>query len=302
MDRPYHEPVMSQEVVDLFRPLSGILVDATFGGGGHTRRLLDELGSGITVVAIDRDPQARRRGEELGVRVLAGNFADLDTILDGAGVEEISGVLFDFGVSSRQLDDPDRGFSYHHDGPLDMRMDPDSPITAADLVNNSTTNELTRILGEYGEERFARRVAEAIVEARPLHRTSELAEVIKSAMPAAARRGRHPARKTFQALRIATNDELAAIRAGLDAGIRRLRVGGRCVAISYHSLEDRIVKRRMAEGARGCTCPPELPVCGCGADPELRVLTSNTPSDAEIASNPRARSARLRACEKRRAS
>lgn len=300
MDRPYHEPVMAQEVVDLFRPLSGILVDATFGGGGHTRRLLDELGSGITVVAIDRDPEARLR--ELGIQVLAGNFEDLDAILDGAGVGEISGVLFDFGVSSRQLDDPMRGFSYHHDGPLDMRMDSDSPTTAADLVNNSTTDELTRILLEYGEERFARRIAEAIAAARPLHRTSELAEVIKSAMPAAARRGRHPARKTFQALRIATNDELTAVRAGLNAGIRRLRVGGRCVAISYHSLEDRIVKRRMAEGARGCTCPPELPVCGCGADPELRVLTAITPSDAEIASNPRARSARLRACEKRRAS
>jgi len=300
MDRPYHEPVMAQEVVDLFRPLSGILVDATFGGGGHTRRLLDELGSGITVVAIDRDPEARLR--ELGIQVLAGNFEDLDAILDGAGVGEISGVLFDFGVSSRQLDDPMRGFSYHHDGPLDMRMDSDSPTTAADLVNNSTTDELTRILLEYGEERFARRIAEAITAARPLHRTSELAEVIKSAMPAAARRGRHPARKTFQALRIATNDELTAVRAGLNAGIRRLRVGGRCVAISYHSLEDRIVKRRMAEGARGCTCPPELPVCGCGADPELRVLTAITPSDAEIASNPRARSARLRACEKRRAS
>jgi len=300
MDRPYHEPVMAQEVVDLFRPLSGILVDATFGGGGHTRRLLDELGSGITVVAIDRDPEARLR--ELGIQVLAGNFEDLDAILDGAGVGEISGVLFDFGVSSRQLDDPARGFSYHHDGPLDMRMDSDSPTTAADLVNNSTTDELTRILLEYGEERFARRIAEAIAAARPLHRTSELAEVIKSAMPAAARRGRHPARKTFQALRIATNDELTAVRAGLNAGIRRLRVGGRCVAISYHSLEDRIVKRRMAEGARGCTCPPELPVCGCGADPELRVLTAITPSDAEIASNPRARSARLRACEKRRAS
>ncbi len=304
-DGGYHRPVLADEVVELFRPVvPGVVVDATFGGGGHTRRLVEEFGEEVKMVAIDKDPEAARNAEGLPVTFVAGDFRDLATHLDELGIDAVDGVLFDFGVSSRQVDAGRRGFSFRRPGPLDMRMDPTSPLTADEIVNTWPVEEITRLLAEYGEEPFAGRIARAIVRARPLHTTTELVEVVTSAIPAARRRrGGHPARRTFQALRIAVNDELAAIAEGLDAAIDRLEPGGRCVAISYHSLEDRIVKRRFREGARGCVCPPELPVCGCGAHPELRILTPKplTPTPEEVAANPRARSARLRAAEKRAA-
>ncbi len=297
----YHIPVLVEQVVELLAPIrEGIVVDATFGGGGHTRRLKEALGGNVRLVGVDRDPEARANAAAIGTEVLAGDFADLDDLLDGAGVAEIHGLLFDFGISSRQVDDPERGFSYRLDGPLDMRMDPTRGTSAADLVNTADVRELTRILRDYGEEPLAARIARAIADQRPFERTLELAKAVSEAVPAARRRAGHPARKTFQALRIAVNGELESITTGLDAGLGRLAVGGRCVAISYHSLEDRIVKRRFAAGAAGCVCPPDLPVCACGARPALRVLTRKpiVPSETEIAANPRARSARLRAVEK----
>ena len=301
-DGEYHRPVLADEVVELFRPVvPGIVVDATFGGGGHTRRLVEKFGEKVKMVAIDKDPEAVRNASGLPVTFVAGDFRDLASHLDRLDIDTVKGVLFDFGVSSHQVDAAQRGFSFRHTGPLDMRMDPTSPLTAADIVNTWSVDDLARILTEYGEEPSARRIAQAIVDARPLGTTTELAEVVASAIPAALRRrGGHPARRTFQALRIAVNDELAAIAHGVDAAIERLEPGGRCVAISYHSLEDRIVKQRFRQGAKGCECPPELPVCGCGARPEVRILTPKPirPSPEEVAANPRARSARLRAAEK----
>lgn len=304
-DREYHRPVMAEEVAEIFRQLrGGVLVDATFGGGGHSRRLRGELGTSVRIVAIDRDPAAAGNVGELDVELVRGDFGDLAGILDRLGIDEIAGALFDFGVSSRQLDDPSRGFSYHEEGPLDMRMDPAGPVTAADVVNETPEHELAAIITAYGEDPSARRIARAIVAARPILTTSDLAEVVAAAVPAALRRRPgHPARRTFQALRIAVNRELDAIGAGLDAALDRLAPGGRCAAISYHSLEDRIVKRRFAEVTAGCVCPPELPVCACGADPVFRLVLRKpvAPSSEEIASNPRARSARLRAVERKAA-
>ena len=297
----YHIPVLVEQVVELLVPIrEGIVVDATFGGGGHTRRLREALGGNVRLIGVDRDPAARSRAAGTGIQVLAGDFGDLDDLLDDAGIGDIHGLLFDFGISSRQVDDPERGFSYRYDGPLDMRMDPTRGISAADLVNSAGMEELTRILREYGEEPMAARIARTIVDRRPFHRTLELADVVSNSVPAARRRAGHPARKTFQALRIAVNGELESIERGLDSGLERLAVGGRCVAISYHSLEDRIVKRRFTAGTAGCVCPPDLPACACGARPSLQLLTRKPigPSEQEVAANPRARSARLRAVEK----
>jgi 16S rRNA (cytosine1402-N4)-methyltransferase len=301
-DREYHRPVMAEEVVELFRPIGeGVVVDATFGGGGHTERLRRELGGNVRIVAIDRDPKAEGNARALGVDFIPGDFGDLADLLDAKGIDEISGILFDFGVSSHQLDEAERGFSYRLDGPLDMRMDTRAGTMAAEIVNGLSWSELARIIRRFGEDPSADRIARAIVAARPIQGTLQLAEVVANAVPAAVRRQPgHPARRTFQALRIAVNDELTSITAGLDAALERLSPGGRCVAISYHSLEDRIVKQRFAAGARGCVCPPELPVCACGASPELRILIKKAlaPTAEEIQENPRARSARMRAVEK----
>ncbi len=300
-DPVFHRPVLAQEVVDLLAPvLPGVVVDATFGGGGHSRRLLDEFGEDVTVVAIDRDPEALANARELGVLAVQGNFADLVDLVASATTEPISGVFFDFGVSSRHLDEPARGFSYRHQGPLDMRMGPDAAHTAAEIVNEWPEDSLAQIIRRFGEEPLARRIARAIVAARPLGTTSQLSTVVAAALPAARRRAGHPARRTFQAIRIAVNDELDAISEGLDQAIGMVRPSGRVLAISYHSLEDRIVKRRFNRGATGCTCPPELPVCGCGNSAELRILTRKPirASAAEIEANNRARSAVLRAAEK----
>lgn len=228
--------------------------------------------------------------------MIHGNFADLAELLDREGVHTPVGVLFDFGVSSRQLDEPDRGFSFRHRGPLDMRMDPGSEITAHTLVNEYSVADLASLIRRFGEEPSADRIAAAIVRSRPIEDTVRLAEVIGEAVRGPRRRG-HPARRTFQALRMAVNDELAAIDMGLDQALEHLAVDGRCVSISYHSLEDRLVKQKMAGATAGCICPPDLPVCGCGVSPKFRLLTRGAakPNSTEVASNPRARSARLRA-------
>ncbi len=297
----YHLPVLVDEVVALIAPtLPGTVVDATFGGGGHTRRIIAECGDLVRVVAVDRDPDALANASDLRIETVLGNFAELSTLVGPRLDRPPAAVLFDFGVSSHQFDEPDRGFSYQHDGPLDMRMGPDASVTADEVVNGWERNDLADVIREFGEEPMAGRIADAIVAARPVESTARLATVIADAMPAARRRAGHPARRTFQALRIVVNAELDAIRSGLDQAIELVSPGGRVIAISYHSLEDRIVKTRFAEGARGCVCPPGLPVCGCGQTAELRILTRKPlrASSDEVATNRRARSAILRAAEK----
>jgi 16S rRNA (cytosine1402-N4)-methyltransferase len=299
--RDYHRPVLADEVVGLMAPaLPGVVVDATFGGGGHARRLLDEFGEDVTLIGIDRDPAALANARDLGVIAIQGNFSELSALVSSIIPAQISAVLFDFGVSSHQLDEPSRGFSYRNEGPLDMRMGPDAEHSAAEIVNEWPEDRLADVIRRFGEEPLARRIARAIVAARPLESTSQLSTVIAEALPAARRRAGHPARRTFQAIRIAVNGELDAVQAGLDQALQIVRPGGRVMAISYHSLEDRIVKRRFVRGARGCTCPPEMPVCGCGNTAELRILTRKPirATPAEIAENNRARSAVLRAVEK----
>lgn len=310
---PAHVPVMVAEVLHYLRPAAGeTIVDATVGYGGHSAAILPHLGPGGRLVAVDRDPEAcagaearlRQPAQAVGVRldVVRANFATLEDVLTGLGLAAVSGVLFDFGVSSPQLDRAERGFSYREDAPLDMRMDPAQRTTAYHLVNGLSEDELADILQRFGQERWARRIATFIVRRRQerglITTTGELVAVIKAAVPAGARKdGPHPARRTFQALRIAVNNELGAIEGGLRAAAARLAPGGRVVALSFHSLEDRIVKQVFRELAAGCTCPPDWPVCRCGATPTLRPLLQRPlqPGDPEAAANPRARSAKLRA-------
>jgi 16S rRNA (cytosine1402-N4)-methyltransferase len=298
--RPYHVPVMAETVVDLLAPAShGTVVDATFGGGGHTRALLAAYPQ-MQILALDRDPEAAAEAAGLSIRFVADDFRNLGSRLEQEGIDELDGAVFDLGVSSHQLDMGERGFSYRQSGPLDMRMGPDAGITADDVVNGWDRARLADALRRFGEERFAGRIAAAVVRSRPIADTIELARVVADAVPARARRHGHPARRTFQAIRIAVNDELTALAAGLDDAVRLLRPGGRVVVIAYHSLEDRIVKQRFAAGAAGCICPPGLPVCACEATAELRLLTRRPmrPGPDEVLANPRARSARLRAAEK----
>jgi 16S rRNA (cytosine1402-N4)-methyltransferase len=297
--RPYHRPVLVEEVVALLQPVpDGIVVDATFGGGGHTSALSKTYGERVRMIGVDRDPDARANAGD--VTVLAGNFGDLDRLLDDAGIDAISGALFDLGISSHHVDDPSRGFSYREDGPLDMRMDPDRGPTAADLVNSASEQDLVRILRTYGEERFASSIARQIVRHRPFTRTLELAEVISGAVPAAVRRAGHPARQAFQAFRIEVNGELDALVAGLDAALARLVRGGRCAVISYHSLEDRLVKRRFTELSSSVQPHPDLPVRQVAEPAPFAMVTRKAvkPSAAEIEANPRSRSARLRCIER----
>lgn len=297
----YHRPVLAEVVVELMAPvLPGLVVDATFGGGGHTRRMLDAFGEEVTVIAMDRDPEALANARGLRATAIEANFADIDSVVTSLTDEPTSGVLFDFGVSSHQLDQARRGFSYHHEGPLDMRMGPDAAVTAAEIVNEWPEAEIARVLRAYGEEPLARRIARAIVAARPIDSTATLSTVIATAMPAARRRAGHPARRSFQAFRIAVNAELDAVATGVAKAVDLVRPGGRVIAISYHSLEDRIVKQEFNARARGCTCPPDLPVCGCGNTAEVRLLTRKPirAGAEEIAVNNRARSAVLRAVEK----
>jgi 16S rRNA (cytosine1402-N4)-methyltransferase len=298
----HHVPVMTDRVAHWLGPIGGLIVDATFGGGGHSRVLIDANES-TRILALDRDPDAGAQAAGLGprVRFRLADFRELEDVLTEEECDAIDGALFDLGVSSHQLDVGERGFSYRTAGPLDMRMGPDAPITAGSIVNEWDERDIASVLRRFGEERHAGRIASAIVAARPIEDTLRLAGVVADAMPARSRRtGGHPARRTFQALRIAVNDELTALSDALDVAVRVLRPGGRVAVISYHSLEDRIVKRRFVAGARTCTCPPDLPVCACDTVAELRILTrgGETPAPAEIEKNPRARSARLRVAEK----
>ncbi|HHW15132.1 MAG TPA: 16S rRNA (cytosine(1402)-N(4))-methyltransferase RsmH [Firmicutes bacterium] len=308
-----HRSVLLAEAVKWLncRP-GGVYVDCTLGGGGHAAAILEASAPDGRLLGLDQDEVAlERAAERLAEEVRQGravlvreNFAALRRVVERLGLGPVDGVLFDLGVSSFQLDQAERGFSYQAEAPLDMRMDRRQAVSAAELVNEGSEEELARIIREYGEERWARRIARAVVVRRrrsPLRTTGELVETIKEAIPAAARRGGpHPARRTFQALRIAVNDELGALQTGLREAIALLRPGGRLVAISFHSLEDRIVKRTLSEAAKGCVCPPEIPACVCGHHPELRILTRRPvePSAEEVAENPRARSAKLRAAER----
>lgn len=290
-------------------------VDATLGGAGHSSEVAKLLGPEGTLIGIDQDEMALAAAKaRLGtipsneaprIELLRGNFGDMDALLLEAEVPEVNAFLFDLGVSSPQLDFPERGFSFKEDAPLDMRMDPGTQtITAAELVNTLNAAELTRIIRDYSDERWASRIAQFIVEARekaPITRTGQLVEIIKAAIPASARRaGGHPAKRTFQALRIEVNSELSVLRRGLESAVRWLAEGGYLVVISYHSLEDKVVKEVFAEHSRTCTCPPDLPVCACGAEPILKVVTRKPilPTPEEIERNPRARSAKLRVAKR----
>jgi len=298
-----HVPVMVAEVVEVLRPTPpGVIVDATVGAGGHAAALLDALPE-HTVVGLDRDDEALAlAGERLAgfgdrVQLRRANFDQIGAVAPAP----VSAVLFDLGVSSMQLDDPGRGFSYRGDGPLDMRADRGQTFTAADVVNGYDEADLARVLARHGEERFARRIAKAVVTARPLATTGELAEVVRGAIPAPARRrGGHPAKRTFQAIRIEVNGELVTLGQTIDRALDLLAPGGRCAVLAYHSGEDRIVKERFSVAETGgCVCPPQLP-CVCGARPTVRLVWrgAHRPGPAELAANPRSESARLRAAEK----
>ena len=305
-----HKPVLLDACIQALniRP-DGIYVDGTLGRAGHSMEIARRLTTG-RLICIDRDQAAIdaarvRLAPWLDrVTLVHSNFSELKEVLSGAGVSGADGMLFDLGVSSPQLDDASRGFSYMQDAPLDMRMDTAAPLTAYEVVNTWSQEELRRILYEYGEERYAPAIAKAIVRARetaPVQTTLELVEVIKSAMPPAAlREKQHPAKRSFQAIRIAVNGELDALPPMLRAAVDGLNPGGRLAVITFHSLEDRIVKRALAEQARGCTCPPEFPVCVCGKKPRIRLVNRKpiTADGAELSDNPRARSAKLRVAEK----
>ncbi len=311
MDKDYgHKPVLLEECLQALaiRP-DGCYLDGTLGRAGHSLAILRRLTTG-RLVGIDRDMAAigaaRERLADFQDRVtlVHGNFRDLGRILQETGTGPLDGMLFDLGVSSPQLDEARRGFSYMQDAPLDMRMDESEALSAADIVNTWSQEELRRVLYEYGEERYAPRIAQAIVRRRgdrPIETTGELVEVIRSAMPAAAlREKQHPAKRSFQALRIAVNGELEALPPMLAAAADGLKPGGRLAVITFHSLEDRIVKQTLRELATGCTCPPQFPVCVCGKKPRLKLITRKpvTPGPEELAENSRARSAKLRVAER----
>ncbi len=305
-----HTPVLRDEVVRLLTPCrDGVIVDGTVGLGGHAEALL-EAEATVRLIGIDRDPEALGRARERLTRfgsratLVHGNHRDLDRLLGDLGVDRIDGLLLDLGVSSLQLDNASRGFSFRLDGPLDMRADPTNGVTAADWIASARQTEIAEVLANYGEERYAERIARAIDEARghePIATTATLAAIVRAAVPASYRRGRiDPATRTFQAIRMRVNGELDALEGGLRAGFDRLAHGGVFVVISFHSLEDRIVKRFFREKAADCVCPPELPECVCGKRVEAEVLTKRpvTPKAAEVEANPRARSAKLRAARK----
>jgi 16S rRNA (cytosine1402-N4)-methyltransferase len=302
-----HDPVMRDEIVESMRVVpAGVVLDATLGAGGHSEALLESRDD-LRILGLDRDPDALTAATgrllRFGDRVMTHRcrFDDLDQAMAAHSIEELSGALFDLGVSSPQLDRAERGFSYRQDGPIDMRMDTDATWSADDIVNGYSETDLARVIHRHGGERFARRIARAIVEARPIESTTRLAEVVTSAIPAPARRtGGHPAKRTFQAIRIEVNGELDALPGAFDKAIDALTPGGRIAVLSYHSGEDRIAKERIrAAETGGCECPPELP-CVCGAVQTVRIVRKipKQPSPTEIARNRRASSARLRVAEK----
>jgi len=306
-----HVPVLAGELVDVLDPQPGqIAIDCTVGGGGHARLIAERLGPTGTLIGIDRDPVAEERFAELAAEVscqtrfLRTSFVDgLAELIDEGVRADL--VYLDLGVSSMQVDTAERGFSYAYDAPLDMRMDPiGTELTAAEIVNTWDARRLARLIRSYGEERYATPIARAIVRARhdgPIDTTQELVDVIKAAIPAPARfAGGHPAKRTFQALRIQVNDELGQLDAALPLAWEVLAPDGRLAAISFHSLEDRRVKRFLADRAKGCICPPDLPVCGCGREPEAELLTRKAiaPTPGEVEANPRSKSAHLRAAKR----
>ena len=305
-----HKPVLLKESIEALdiRP-NGIYVDGTLGRAGHSMEIAQRLTTG-RLICIDRDQTAIDAAKQRlapwldRVTLVHSNFSELGDVLRQSGVSGADGMLFDLGVSSPQLDDASRGFSYMQDAPLDMRMDTSAPLTAADVVNTWSQEELRRILFEYGEERYAPAIARVIIRARetaPIRTTLELVEIIRGAMPPAAlREKQHPAKRSFQAIRIAVNGELDALPPMLEAAVDGLNPGGRLAVITFHSLEDRIVKQTLAEMARGCTCPRSFPVCVCGRKPKVRLVNRKpiTAGGAELESNPRARSAKLRVAEK----
>ena len=307
----HHIPILRDTVVSLLEPKrGGIFVDGTLGGGGHAEAVLEQLPQGGKLYGIDRDSAAieaasarlARFGEAF--TAIRGNFFDMKQLLAQRGVTQVDGILLDLGVSSYQLDTPERGFSYHEDAPLDMRMDSSAPFSAYDVVNGYSAEELTRIIREYGEERYASRVANAIVRERekaPLDSTVRLAEIVKLALPAPARReSQHPARRTFQALRIKVNGELAGLSQALTDAHDLLRSGGVLAVITFHSLEDRITKQTFRTFENPCTCDPRAPMCTCGKTPTAKALTKKpiVADETELEENPRARSAKLRAIRK----
>lgn len=303
-----HKPVLFDEAIDALNIKSdGIYLDGTAGGGGHSGEIASRLTCG-RLVSVDQDPDAisvltEKFANNEKVTVVHDNFDNIDSILNRLGIDSVDGVLLDLGVSSYQLDTAERGFSFHNDAPLDMRMSKQG-ATAADLVNTLDESAISKILWEYGEERYARRIASAIVKSRQIKditTTLELVDIIKSAIPAAARReGGHPARRSFQAFRIAVNDELGRLRTTLDTAFNRLSVGGRLVIITFHSLEDRIVKQKFSEFCKGCVCPPDFPICVCGNKQIASMpFKSKAPTEKELEFNPRSRSARVRAVERK---
>ena len=310
MSEFHHVSVLLEECIQglAIKP-DGIYVDGTLGGAGHSSRIAAKLTTG-RLIGIDRDNVAleaaaeRLRPFEDRVTLVHANFCDMDQALQGLGIYKVDGILLDLGVSSPQLDDGQRGFSYMTDAPLDMRMNGEDTRDARQIVNTWSYEELKRILYDYGEERFAPRIAAAICRRReqaPIETTLELVDVIKSAMPASAlREKQHPAKRSFQAIRIAVNDELGAVETVMKMAVPLLNPGGRLAVITFHSLEDRIVKNAMAEAAKGCTCPPSFPVCVCGKKPQVRIVTRKpiVSGEEELERNPRARSAKLRICEK----
>lgn len=310
MSEFHHVSVLLEECLAALNiQAEGVYVDGTLGGGGHSSEIVQRLSTGI-LVGIDRDPIAlEAAGKRLEpyrdrVKLVHSNFCELDSALDNLGIGGVDGILLDLGVSSPQLDQSERGFSYMTDAPLDMRMNGQDALDARQIVNTWPYEELKRILYDYGEERFAPQIAAAICrrrEERPIERTLELAEIIRSAMPPSAlREKQHPAKRSFQAIRIAVNDELGSVERVMKAAIPRLNPGGRLAVITFHSLEDRIVKNAMAEAAKGCTCPPSFPVCVCGKKPQVKLIARKpiVSGQAELDRNPRARSAKLRVCEK----
>lgn len=302
-----HTPVLLRETIEgLAIKENGIYVDGTAGGGGHSAEILKRLTTG-KLISIDQDPDAisaltQKFKKNENAIVIKGNFGNMKDLLELRGVRRVDGVLLDIGVSSHQLDTASRGFSFHEDAKLDMRMSR-SGVTAEELVNTLPYEELRRIIAEYGEEHFAASIAKGIIAAReqaPVTTTLQLAEIVKASVPQKVRRDGHPARKTFQAIRIAVNDELNVLSRGLNDAFKLLGKGGRLAVITFHSLEDRIVKQQMADWCRGCTCPKDFPVCVCGNKPKARLVNKKPvcANETELADNPRARSAKLRICEK----
>ncbi len=303
-----HTPVLLDEVLELLDCHPGqVMVDGTVGGGGHAYEILKRITPGGFLIGIDRDPNAleaaQKKLEEFqgSFKLVHANFADVKEVLKSLGIDAVDGMLLDLGVSSYQLDEAARGFTYMQDAPLDMRMDPTQTFSAYNVVNEYSQQELERVIREYGEERWAKRIAEFIVSSRPIETTGQLVDVIKKAIPAAARRkGPHPAKRTFQAIRIEVNQELKLLPRAIESAVEALKPGGRLCIISFHSLEDRIVKQMFRSLSNPCTCPPDSPICICGRRPVVEVLTSKpvTPTSREVSVNPRSRSAKARCCQK----